>query len=221
MMKIDKNKFKISKLKEMVKDKKGRAKLELSFYLIFFLIVILFAKFSSKVNTNINDSNEVASFINNIKDNYECNLEININNELYNYNIKVLGNNARIKFTNSDNEKNYYIMNNKYYEEDTNGNYILTTGEEVYPYINYHYLDINNIKKFINNSIKEDNKYKIKVADIILNSDSVDYVTISLDEEDKTIDIDYTNLFKEDDSIKNVNVKMEYNNINNIMSLDE
>ena len=132
MMKIDKDKFKISKIKDMFKDKKGRAKLELSFYLIFFIVIILFARFSSSPNPNIKDNKVILSFINDIENNYECNMDIDINNEIYNYNIKVLGNNSRIKVKNSNEEKNYYIMNNKYYEEDDSGNYILTTSKNKY-----------------------------------------------------------------------------------------
>ena len=76
MMKIDKDKFKISKIKDMFKDKKGRAKLELSFYLIFFIVIILFARFSSSPNPNIKDNKVVLSFINDIENNYECNMDI-------------------------------------------------------------------------------------------------------------------------------------------------
>ena len=222
MMKIDKDKFKISKIKDMFKDKKGRAKLELSFYLIFFIVIILFARFSSSPNPNIKDNKVVLSFINDIENNYECNMDIDINNEIYNYNIKVLGNNSRIKVKNNNEEKNYYIMNNKYYEEDDSGNYILTTSEEVYPYISYNYLNINNIKNFIYNGIKEDDEYKIKVSDIILNSDSEEYVTVSLDDTNKTILIDYTNLFKSKDrGIEKIIVNIKFDNIDNIMSLEE
>ena len=220
-MKIDKDKLKISKFKDMLKDKKGRAKLELSLYVIFFLIVIILTRISSTpYNSNIQDDKEVSSFINDIKDNYECNIDININSEIINYRIIVLGNNSRITRKSNVEEKEYYIINNKYYEEDDYGNYILTNSEEVYPYINYNYFNINNVKNFIGSSIKEDNIYKLKVSDIILNSNNDEYVTILLDEENKKINIDYTNLLKTDDNIDNITVNMAFNNINNVLSLE-
>ena len=224
MKKIDKDKFSISKLKEMWKDKKGRAIIELSAYLIFFLIVVIFARVSSSSinNTPSTDSSEVSIFIDNIKDNYEYNMDISINDDIYSYHGKVLGNNSSIQMKTNDAEKYFYIMNNKYYELDDKGNYILTTTSEIYPYINYNYLNINNIKNYINNSTKEDNKYMIKVSDLILNSNSNEEVSIIIDENSKSIEIDYTNIVKIDNSnIDNAIVKITFNNINNILSLEE
>ncbi len=222
-MKKKESKFNFNKIKEMLKDKKGRAKIELSAYLIFFLLIVVFARISSSsINgTSINNDNNIASFINDIKDNYEYNMDINIDNDIYSYHTKVLGNNASIKRNGNNIDKYFYIMNNKYYELDENGNYILTTSNEVYPYISYNYLNIDNIKNFIKNSIKEDNIYKIKVSDIILNNNSNEIVSITIDEDNKSIDIDYTNLLKVDNNIDNANVKIVFNNINNIMSLEE
>ncbi len=215
--------FNFNKIKEMLKDKKGRAKLELSAYLIFFLLIVVFARVSSSsINSSpIKEDNNISSFINDIKDNYEYNMDINIDNDIYSYHTKVLGNNASIKRNGNNIDKYFYIMNNKYYELDENGNYILTTSNEVYPYISYNYLNIDNIKNFIKNSIKEDNIYKIKVSDIILNNNSNEIVSITIDEDNKSIDIDYTNLLKVDNNIDNANVKIVFNNINNIMSLEE
>ena len=218
----EKKKFNLSKLKEMWKDKKGRAKIELSLYFIFFLVVVVFARVgSSSINReNINIHNEV-SFINSIKDNYEYNMTIMIDNNTYIYKGKVLGNNISIERLEGEKINNYYIMNNKYYELDNNGNYILTTSDEVYPYMNYNYLNINSIKNFINNGIKEDNKYIVKISDIILNNTSNENIIISIDEENKSINIDYTNILKIDNNIKNATVEITFNNINNIMSLEE
>ena len=41
--------------------------------------------------------------------------------------------------------------NDKYYILDTKGNYILTNDSDIFPYIEYRYLDINNIKEYIIN----------------------------------------------------------------------
>ena len=224
MKKIEiKEKISLSKLKEMWKDKRGRAKIELSAYLIFFLIVVVFARVSSSTvkKSNINQDNSI-SFINEINDNYEYNMNITINNDNYNYKVKVLGNNSSIVYTSNDDIKMYYTMNNKYYELDDNGNYILTTPLEIYPFINYNYLNISNIKNFIKYSIKENNTYKIKVSEIILNNNSNDEIIINVDEENKSIDIDYTNILKIDNNdIDNANVKITFSNINSILSLEE
>lgn len=223
-MKKIKDKINITKLKEMWKDKKGRAKIELSLYLIFFIVIVVFTRVSSSSIGNSNNSNnvEVSSFINELKDNYEYDMNITINNDTYNYHGILLGNNSSIEVKSNDIDKYYYIMNNKYYELDDNGNYILTTTDDVYPYINYIYLNINNIKNFINNSVKEDNIYKIKISDIILNSTSTDSIIISVNESNKSIEIDYTNLLKIDnDSVNKANVVITFSNINNIISLEK
>ena len=113
-------------------------------------------------------------------------------------------------------------MNNKYYILDDKGNYIITTKDDVYPYIDYRYLDISNIKQFISIGTKEFNTYKIKLSDLILNSNSEEYITINVDEINKILIIDYTNLFKLDnESLKKEIVTIKYNNINKIISLEE
>ena len=228
MKKIDKeeikSKFSLSNLKELRKNKKGRAKIELTIYLIFFVIVIIFARISNQKINNMenNIEQQVSSFINEIKDNYEYDMNVTINNDIYNYHGKVLGNNSILKRTTDNEEKTIRIMNNKYYELDNDGNYILTTIDEVYPNINYNYININSIKNFINSSIKEENIYKIKVSDIILNNNSEEYITIKVDENNKNIEIDYTNLFKiKDETINSAIVTITYSNIGNIISLEE
>ena len=122
-----------------------------------------------------------------------------------------------------DNKEDYfYQMNNTYYILDTKGNYILTNDSDIFPYIEYRYLDINNIKEYIKLATYNDNIYSIKVSDIVLNSNSSDVITIKVDEDNKSIIIDYTNLFKIDNNnlTKEV-VSIKYSNINNINSLEK
>ena len=224
MKKEETKKLGLPKLKEMWKNKKGRAIIELSGYFIFFLIVLVLTSASggSTKKVDVNNNIDVTSFLSEVKDNYECVMDITINDNIYNYEVKVLGNNASIVRTLGDDIKKYYIMNNKYYELDNNGNYILTTAEEVYPYISYNYLNINNIKTFIEYSSIEDNVYKIKVSDFVLNSDNSDEISISVNEENKSLDIDYTNVLKlGNDDITTAYVKMVFSNINTILSLEE
>ena len=122
-----------------------------------------------------------------------------------------------------DNKYDYfYKMGNKYYILDNNGNYILTSVEDIYNYIDYRYLDISNIKEYIKLSTKDNNNYNIKVSDIILNSNNTNNITISIDESNNTITLDYTELFKIDNNNLNKEiVTIKYTNINKINSLEE
>ena len=83
-------------------------------------------------------------------------------------------------------------------------------------------MNINFIKELIENSIKEENIYKVKLSTLVLNNTSDNYIIIEVNEDTKTITIDYTELFKIDEpSINKVLVTMTYSNINQILSLEE
>lgn len=209
-------------LREMWKDRRGKAKIKLALYGIFFVGVLLFAKVSSYVNPPREDNNTIPnSFILALRDNYEYDMEIEINDNKYTYHGRKLGNNENLKVT-SDKEEYYYIMNNKYYILDNNGNYILTTKEEVYPYIDNHLLNINYIKELLQMSVKVDNENRVELSKMILNSASENYITIELGEDSKKIVIDYTELLKlDDDSINKAVVTITYSNIDKIISLEE
>ena len=218
-----KKKSKIDNLVEMWKDKRGRAKIKLALYLIFFIGVIIFARVLNYQNSKLENNNlGNNSFIIELRDNFEYDINININDDNYNYHGRKLGNNESITKISNDNEDYYYAMSNKYYELDNNGNYILTTKDEVYSYINYKYFDINYIKELINIASKENNIYKVKLSALILNNTTDNYITITVNEESKSIVIDYTELFKiDDDNINKVIITMIFSNINQILSLEE
>lgn len=208
-------------LKEKLKDKRERAKLELLFYGIFFLAIIVFTRILSGYN-DVPKVNDTKSFINEITDNYEYNIDINIDNNKYKYYGKRLGNNMSINKVIDNKYDYFYKMGNKYYILDTNGNYILTSVEDIYNYIDYRYLDISNIKEYIKLSTKDNNNYNIKVSDLILNSNNTNNITISIDESNNTITLDYTELFKIDNNNLNKEiVTIKYTNINKINSLEE
>lgn len=208
-------------LKEKLKDKRERAKLELLFYGIFFLAIIVFTRILSGYN-DVPKVNDTKSFINEITDNYEYNIDINIDNNKYKYYGKRLGNNMSINKVIDNKYDYFYKMGNKYYILDNNGNYILTSVEDIYNYIDYRYLDISNIKEYIKLSTKDNNNYNIKVSDIILNSNNTNTITISIDELNNTITLDYTELFKIDNNNLNKEiVTIKYTNINKINSLEE
>lgn len=219
----EKNAKKKLSLKERWKDKRERAKIELMLYGIFFLVIIIFARISSSMSTNIPKDNDINNtFIDEITDNYQYDIDITIDNNKYKYFGKKLGNNMSITRIVGTKEEYFYQMNDKYYILDTKGNYILTTAEDIYPYIEYRYLNINNIKQFIKLGTKNDTVYSVKVSDIVLNNNSTDTITLTVNEEDKNILIDYTNLFKIDNSnINKAEVNIKYSNINSINSLEE
>lgn len=209
-------------LKEKLKDKRERAKIELIMYGIFFLFIIIFARVLGSTSNNIEDTNSISqSFISEVEDNYEYHTVVTINENTYEYYGKVLGNNATINLIEDGKTTSYYLMNKKYYILEGE-NYILSDKEEVYPYIDYHYLNIDNIKEYINLSVKENDTYKVKLSSIILNSQSEEYLTIYINEGDKNIVIDYTPLFKlTEENTNKVIVNITYNNIDNIISLEE
>ena len=217
----EKNAKKKLSLKERWKDE--RAKIELMLYGIFFLVIIIFARISSSMSTNIPKDNDINNtFIDEVTDNYQYDIDITIDNNKYKYSGKKLGNNMSITRIVGTKEEYFYQMNDKYYILDTKGNYILTTAEDIYPYIEYRYLNINNIKQFIKLGTKNDTVYSVKVSDIVLNNNSADTITLTVNEEDKNIQIDYTNLFKIDNSnINKAEVNIKYSNINSINSLEE
>ena len=219
----EKNAKKKLSLKERWKDKRERAKIELMLYGIFFLVIIIFARISSSMSTNIPKDNDINNtFIDEITDNYQYDIDITIDNNKYKYSGKKLGNNMSVTRIVGTKEEYFYQMNDKYYILDTRGNYILTTAEDIYPYIEYRYLNINNIKQFIKLGTKNDTVYSVKVSDIVLNNNSADTITLTVNEEDKHILIDYTNLFKIDNSnINKAEVNIKYSNINSINSLEE
>lgn len=220
---IKKEPSKFDKLKEMWKDKRGRAKIKLALYFIFFFGVIIFARVLNSQTSKLQNENiNTNSFVYTINDNYEYDINIEIDDNNYNYHGRRLGYNESLTLKVGDKEKYYYVMNNKYYELDNNGNYILTSSEDIYSYLDYKYINLNYIKTLINISTSENNTYKVKLSDLILNNSSNNYIIITIDENNKTIIIDYTELFRIDNiDITKVLVTMTYSNINNILSLEE
>ena len=215
---IDNKKF---NLKEKWNDKRERAKIELILYAIFFIGVIIFVRVGNNIsNNNINTSDNL--FISQINDNYSYDIKININDNNYEYIGKVLGYNSTIEQKDSNTDEYFYKKNDKYYKLDQDNGYVLSNKNDIYDVINYDYMDINNIKEYIKTSNNDNGIYKVKISDIILNSSSSDYITIKIDNINNTIEIDYTNLLKINDSnITKAIVNITYSDINKIISLEE
>ena len=216
--KVDKKKL---ILKEKWNDKRERAKIELILYAIFFISVIIFVRVGNNIsNNNINTSDNL--FISQINDNYSYNIKININDNNYEYIGKVLGYNSTIEKKDSNTDEYFYKKNDKYYKLDQDNGYVLSNENDIYNIISYDYMDINNIKEYIKTSNNDNDIYKVKISDIILNSSSSDYITIKLDNINNTIEIDYTNLLRiNDNNITKAIVTITYSDINKIISLEE
>ena len=196
----EKNKKKTN-LKEMWHEKKGRAKIKLLLYGIFLIGVIIFARVLGAKETELENKNPTNnSFIKEISDNYEYDIEININDSTYKYQGKRLGYNGIINRTAEGETKKYSIINNKYY------------------------INLDNIKSYINmseNNKNDNNTYNLKVSSLLLDGSSDKYINFTLDEENTSLIIDYSELFRELDSSTNkVIVNYNLKNIGNITSLD-
>ena len=210
-------------LKDRLKDKRERAKLELIIYGIFFILIVIFARTINRGSFSEvqNNSILVDSFVTLLDDNYEYDVVITYNDNIYYYYGRVLGNNRSVYLKTNDTLKKYRYMNNKYYSL-VDDNFILVGEDEVYPYIDYRYFDLNNIKEYMKLTVRDNNTYNIKISDIVLNSNEEDYVIIKVNEGDKNIIIDYTSLFKlSDANTSNVTVNITYSNIDNVISLEE
>lgn len=210
-------------LKDRLKDKRERAKIELIFYGIFFVGIIIFARFlgSSTPNNSSNENANTETFINTIDDNYRYEMTITVGDGEYTYRGKVLGNNKTITKLTPDSVSSYYANKDKYYQLD-NGNYFLTNKDSIYDIIDYRYLDIKEIKEYLKHATKEENTYQVKVSDLLLNASSDESITIIVDESNQSIKIDYTNLLNlnsEEDI--NYTVDITYYDINNLISLEE
>ena len=74
-------------LKERLKDKRERAKIELMIYAVFFVGVIIFARILGSTTSNVENTNIITqdSFISTLEDNFEYYTIVTINNNTYEY----------------------------------------------------------------------------------------------------------------------------------------
>ncbi len=221
----------LSFIKKIKTSKKYRSKLELSSYGIFILIVIIFVNVSS---LKTNSYNYTKKELDTKKQNET--LTYKSINEKYNANIKVTITNKETT-TAKDYEinKNYdattikKLDNNTEYKIVDNGEFYTSNDEvveekEIFDLIPYKYLNIKSIKEYIEkgtvdyttkySSGVELTSYKVMIKDLLPDNITEDYITINIttEEEKITIDIDYTNLLK-NDNIDTCNVKIIYTNI--------
>ena len=226
-------------------DKKMRAKVELIFYAVIILIVIIAANivpsnsnynYTNK-NTNTNDtennSDTDSNLYEKIDDDYQADIVITIiNNEntiKREYQIiRATGNSDRI-IKKEDNNTLEYIMSDtlEFYNSDNT----LIDEEEIFDLVAYKYLSFDNIKKYIAKAIVDYTtkyssgmeliSYKIFLRDILLDNTTDEYITINVtsDKEVLLLEIDYTDLLK-NDMIGTCNVKITYTNINSTQDVN-
>lgn len=197
---------------------KFKTKVKLSLYTIFVVFVSIFA-ISTKGNVSTNEFKQ-ENDNNGISDKQEKNDDIIKIPSKYNYKINVTIDESKYIYigTKENNKEtikkevnnvitNYIYENNSYYKED-DGNYILTSKDEVYDIVDYNYLKLETINEYISKSTKNGNQYLVYLKDIILGNDSEEYIIITLNE--NKINIDYTVLIKNfDKNINNYLVKIE------------
>ena len=186
-------------------DSKFKTKIKLSISSLFVLIVAIFAITSNEVNTSTNSAytDGAQEQVNNEENNFEQEyLRITIPEE-YTYITKILINNEQRSYRGTKNKQkenitkisnqttNYIYQEGKYYKKE-NLEYVLTTKEEIYDIISNGYLKLETINKYLSKSHKKNDKNIVYIKDIILGSDSEEYITITI--EKNKIQIDYTPL---------------------------
>ena len=223
--------MKFEDLKEKLNDPREKAKIQLIIFLIFLVFAVIFVRLTASDSERKNNLNQLENVmvgidenLNCVKNNYNYNITIDLVKKEGNINVSYGGikyNDQKIiskKYNNNIN--NYYVNEGNYYIFDNN-EYVLSNEEDVYNFVDYNYLNISNIKHYINIGIKDDNIYLVKVKDIKLDSDSKDYITFEVNGSDNDVEllIDYTNLLKDDDLIS-CKVKYVLTSINKITEDD-
>ena len=189
--------------KKWKEDKKYRTKIKLLAYTAFVIIVSIYAL---SINDNIPNNN--TNYENNhnketintkentiaIPNSYTYNINVTIDNEFYSYQGKKTLEEETITKETSNGITNYRYFNNEYYVL-IDEIYQITTKEDVYDVVNYNYLNLANINRYLSKSTKNINEYWVYLKDVILGNESDDYFIITIN--DDHINIDYTNLIKE------------------------
>lgn len=174
---------------------KFKTKVKLGLYTLFVLVVAIFA-----LSTRSTISTEPILDIVKEKDG-----KIKIPQE-YNYTINIKLNDNKYKYIGSKREEqetitkmannktlNYIYKDGKYFKDIATITNIIDK-EEIYDIIEYNYIDLENINKYLEISKEQDSKNIVYIKDIILGHSSEKFITISIDR--NKINIDYTELMK-------------------------
>ena len=207
-------------------DSRFKTKVKLGISSLFVLLVAIFAATSNGANptNDISYKKENNSIIDETKDaSKEEHLSIEIPEE-YSYTINILINDEKYSYIGSKNKQseqitkifntssiNYIYQEDNYYQEE-NGEYILTSKENLYDIINNNYLKLETINKYLTKSTKNNEINIVKLKDIILGSENEEYITITIN--NNQAKIDYTSLIKEfNNSIENCIVEIQIEEI--------
>ena len=184
-------------------DKRYRTKIKLILYTAFVAIVSIYAISSTRNTLNDNSINEKKyedkiinnnSNVINIPQNYTYKINITINDDNYLYYGKKTNSEETITKETQHSITNYRYFDNEYYVQ-VDDVYQKTTKEDVYDVVNYNYINLTNINKYLSESTKQDNQYLVYLKDVILGNDSNDYFIVKAN--NNYINIDYTPLIKE------------------------
>ena len=230
-------------------DKKFNAKVQLSFYVVFIVIVVIYINISnmgrnynynSTNNSHINNSSYISSnLLDTISNNYNYSVELNYkvmndNNSVLEYNYVYSGKSyldnlvINRKYNNTNNT--FYKVSDEYYLYDNN-NYKYIDSSLVYGDISYKYIELDGVKKLIKkasldhvtNSNDSSYIYNLYVRDIVQSYKGDDFVSINVNisEEVLTIDVDYSNLYKQiNNKITSCVIKYVYTDIDKILKFD-
>lgn len=194
-------------LEKYNKDKRFQTKCKLIISTIFVLIVSIYVISNNNNQANVekpdvlennqteNNSENSNQLLNEITlpDNYSYQIDILINNDKYSYYGTNSSEETIVNKEINNTVTTYTLKDGNYYlSEDTKT--ILTTKDNVFDIVNYDYLDIDNINKYLKISTKENDEYHAYLKDIILGNNTDDYLTIIV--KDDNINIDYTPLIK-------------------------
>jgi len=189
-------------------DKRYRTKIKLLLYTVFVFIVSIYALSINKnipSNTsnfninNLNQNNSKETPINNsnvfnVPESYTYRINITIDNNNYLYYGEKTPQEEVITKETSSGITNYRYLNNEYYVL-TDNNYQKTSKDEVYDIVNYNYLNLSNINKYLSKAQKNVNQYSVYLKDVIFGNESNEYFVIIVN--DNHLNIDYTKLIKE------------------------
>lgn len=199
-------------------DKKYKAKVELTGYVVFILLIILFVNIASLGNNTPSSNhliNKIPSNGNNtttevekhlletITNNYQYDINVNITkiteeNILYRYHGKSYKNTLEINKEFNNTTTNYYKVDNYYYQK--NGEeYTIIPKEEIYDLISNDYIELDNLLEYLEEASldhvtnysngKREYVYNLYIRDIVISNKTDEIVTINIIEENNTLNI--------------------------------
>lgn len=190
-------------MKEFIKkyrtDKKYNTKVELIFYAALIFFVTIFCMIGSQ-NTPVDNDDELT------ETSYDYKININLNDNIYQYYGSKNDDEITINKVVNEETISYSYKDNNYYKHENNV-YVLTTEEEIYDVIAFNYLSLDTIYEYLDLSTITENVNIVYLKDIIIGSNSEEYITI--EENDDNYKIDYTSLMKLfDNSIEKLTVEI-------------